>query len=64
MTNTEKLRAVMAEHKLSADQVATILKRKPSTVRVWRCKHPARQITDRELRLLELELASRMESVK
>lgn len=57
MNNTDKLRALMAEHKLSAAQVAVILKRTPATVRVWRCKHPGRKIPDQALRLLELELS-------
>lgn len=59
MTNTEKLRALMNAHKVSTAQVAAILHRTPGTVRVWRCKHPARQIPDQALRLLELELTSR-----
>ncbi len=59
MTNTEKLRSIMDSHKMTAAEVAAILKRSPATVRIWRCRNPARTITDQALRLLELELEAR-----
>jgi DNA-binding transcriptional regulator YiaG len=56
---TEKLRALMSEHALSADDVAKILNRSAHTVRVWRCKYEARAIPPDALRLLEMTLAAR-----
>lgn len=53
---TKKLRAIMKKHKLKARDVADMLGREPSTVRVWRCQHTKRVIPQDTLELLELKL--------
>lgn len=57
--NTEKLRRLMARHKLTAPAVAKMLGRKPNTVRVWRVRETERPIPDDTLQLLTLLLAQR-----
>lgn len=56
---TEKLRDVMAAHKLSADDVARLLNRTANTVRIWRCKDNRRIIPEHSLALLEARLRER-----
>lgn len=56
--NTTRLKALMAKHRLSAPDVAKILKRSAHTVAEWRCSN-ANNIPDHLLELLELRLASR-----
>lgn len=55
--NTIKLRAIMAEAKLTAKDVAAIVNREPMTVFIWRGKSDARVIPSELLRLLELSTA-------
>lgn len=50
---TDRLREIMAEKKLSADDVARLLNRTANTVRIWRCKDQRRIIPDHSLALLE-----------
>ncbi len=57
--NTTRLLALMSEHKLKAKDVAAILDRTPKTVRMWRCA-TGPVIPDSLLKLLELELKSRL----
>ena len=54
--NTDRLRALMTQHKLTAADVARILDRAPHTVRVWRVKDTARPIPPHALELLKLKL--------
>lgn len=56
---TERLRQIMARHKLSAQAVGDILDRSAQTVRGWRCKYDKRAIPVNELKLLELTLAKK-----
>jgi len=49
----------MAQHRLNTHDVAGILGCSETTVRIWRCKHPARIIPANTLRLLELEVQVR-----
>lgn len=56
---TKRLRSLMAVNELSAADVAAIIGVKTSTVYVYRCLTSGTVINDRELRLIELELASR-----
>jgi flagellar biosynthesis regulator FlaF len=56
---TEKLIALMAQHRLNAEQAGEIVGVSAQTVRVWRCINPDRTISDKQLRLLELELAAK-----
>lgn len=49
----------MRRHRLSAPGVATMLGRKPNTVRVWRVAKTSRPIPDDALQLLALKLADR-----
>ena len=58
---TEKLRELMRSHQLTAADVAKILGRSVSTVRIWRCKNSSRIIPETALRLLELELSAKRE---
>lgn len=55
-TNTEKLRALMRQHRLSAADVGRLLGRAPHTVRVWRVRNTTRPIPDNTLELLTLKL--------
>ena len=55
-TNTQKLRDLMACHRLKVGDVARILNRKPHTVRVWRVTKTTRPIPDNALELLTLKL--------
>lgn len=57
--NTKKLHTLMRRHRLSAPDVATLLGRKPNTVRVWRVAQTSRPIPDDALQLLALKLADR-----
>jgi transcriptional regulator with XRE-family HTH domain len=56
---TEQLRAIMKRHKLKAKDVAEIVGRSQTTVRIWRCASSVRPIPASVLRLLELELDAR-----
>lgn len=56
---TERLRALMDAHKLTAAEVGEILGRTAQTVRVWRCNHEARTIPSDALRVLQFTLAAR-----
>lgn len=58
-SKTEKLRAIMAQHALTAREVADLLKVSPQTVRIWRLETTQRPIPDTKLRLLDLELKAR-----
>lgn len=51
---TQRLRALMTHHKLTARQVGEVLNRTPHTVRSWRCKWDARIIPEHALALLEI----------
>lgn len=53
---TRRLRQLMAQHRLKAREVATLLECSEATVRIWRCKNAERIIPAQTLRLLELEL--------
>lgn len=54
MDKKERLRRIMADHSLTIEEVATLLKRSPQTVRTWRCKNN-QDIPDTALELLELK---------
>lgn len=54
---TKRLKAIMKDHDLSVEQVATMTERSATTVKIWKCKHPARVIPDHLLQLLELKVA-------
>lgn len=56
---TTRLRTIMAVNQLRPEDVAEILGVKTSTVYVYRCLTSGTMISDRDLRLIELELASR-----
>lgn len=56
---TKKLHELMQRHGLSVDDVAGILGREPSTVKVWRVKNTPRPIPSDALELLQLKLAAR-----
>lgn len=58
MTNkrTERLRQLMADHRMNAPAVAALLGRKPNTVRIWRCANGHKAIPAAMLELLELKL--------
>lgn len=49
----------MERHKLSAPDVAKIMRRKANTVRIWRMANSHRVISDDTLELLEIRLAQR-----
>lgn len=53
---TRQLRQLMAAHRLNARDVAQMIDRSETTVRIWRCKHAARVIPAQTLRLLQLEV--------
>lgn len=53
---TKRLREIMETHHLSAEDVAQILDRSVSTVRIWRCKDQRRTIPALALRVLEASL--------
>lgn len=55
-TKATKLQALMHANGLTDEKVATITKRSVATVRIWRCKNPARNIPDHLLQLLELKV--------
>lgn len=55
---TERLRALMAAHKLDTAEVGEILGRTAQTVRVWCCRND-QTIPPDALRVLELTLATR-----
>lgn len=57
--NTKKLRALMAQHRLSVADVATMLGRTGQTVRGWRTKNTTRPIPDTALELLTFKLQAR-----
>jgi hypothetical protein len=56
---TEQLKKLMADHKLSAEDVGELLTRSPQTVRCWRCQWDARTIPVHTLAVLEMKLATR-----
>lgn len=56
--NTQRLKELMAQHGLSITEVAQILGRSAQTVKEWRCQN-AHNISDNNLKLLELTLAAR-----
>lgn len=51
---TQRLRALMTQHGLTARQVGEVLNRTPHTVRCWRCSWDARTIPEHALALLEI----------
>ena len=53
---TKRLRALMADHKLSAADVGNMIFRAPQTVRSWTCANEGRCIPTNTLALLELKL--------
>lgn len=57
-SNTQRLKELMAQHGLSITDVAKILGRSVQTVKEWRCQN-AHNISDNNLKLLELTLAAR-----
>jgi transcriptional regulator with XRE-family HTH domain len=63
-TRTERLRQLMAEHHLNAAQVAEMLDRSHTTVRMWACKNPARNIPKDTLELLESKLKNHKKVAK
>lgn len=54
--NTEELHALMNQFDLSVDDVARILERTTTTVRIWRVKKTQRPIPRDALELLRLKL--------
>lgn len=56
--NTKKLRELMKRHALSAPDVASLLGRKPNTVRVWRVTETTRPIPSETLELLRYKLGA------
>jgi phosphoribosylformylglycinamidine (FGAM) synthase-like enzyme len=56
---TERLREIMAQHKLSAADVGEILDRQAQTVRSWSSKYVHRAIPQHALTALEVELKKR-----
>ncbi len=56
---TKRLVAIMEQHQLTVGDVAGVLNVAEATVRIWRCKHPARVIPDRALQLLEVMAQAR-----
>lgn len=57
-SNTQRLKDLMSQHKLSPEQVSKMLGRSVHTVREWRCAN-SNNISDNNLELLELKLAAR-----
>lgn len=57
-SNTQRLKDLMSQHKLSPEQVSELLGRSVQTVREWRCDNK-NNISDNNLELLELKLAAR-----
>lgn len=55
---TKKLHQLMAKHKLTPDDVAKILGRSATTVRIWRVNGGERVIPEDALFRLETKLAS------
>lgn len=53
---TQELLKLMADHNLKATDVATILGRSPTTVRIWRVADGRRPIPADTLELLRLKL--------
>lgn len=60
---TRRLREIMETHQLSAEDVAQILGRSATTVRIWRCRDERRSIPALALRVLEASLGDRPKSV-
>lgn len=58
-TKTKRLKALMKAHDLTVEQVATMTDRSATTVKIWKCKHPARVIPDHILQLLELKVSKK-----
>lgn len=56
--NTERLKELMAQHHLSAGDVASMLGRSVQTVNEWRCRN-SNNINDGNLALLESRIAER-----
>lgn len=56
--NTQRLKELMSQYKLSIADVAVLLGRSQQTVKEWRCQN-AKNISTNNLQLLELKLASR-----
>lgn len=56
--NTERLKELMAQHHLSAEDVAKLLDRSVQTVNEWRCRN-RNNINDGNLALLEARIAER-----
>lgn len=54
--NTDRLKQLMHEHRLTAPAVALLIGRSAHTVRVWRCSNDT-IIPDNMLELLELKIA-------
>lgn len=57
MNRNEELIQLMADHGLTVAAVAGMLKRRPMTVRIWRCKSSSRQIPVHALELLRAKVA-------
>lgn len=58
-TRKERLRELMAQHKLTAREVGEMLNRDRHTVLCWRSNWEAREIPAHALELLEIKLAGR-----
>lgn len=58
-TKTKRLKALMKAHDLTVEQVAAMTDRSATTVKIWKCKHPARVIPDHLLQLLELKVSKK-----
>ena len=56
---TKRLHAVMRAYNLTAADVATIVDRRPNTVRAWRCESGKQTIPANTLTMLELVLRQR-----
>lgn len=54
---TERLREIMALHKLNAAAIGKLLKRSPQTVRSWACVYVQRAIPEPLLELLESKIS-------
>ncbi|HEV2680936.1 MAG TPA: helix-turn-helix domain-containing protein [Rhodanobacter sp.] len=57
---TERLKTLMAAHKLTPAQVGDMLARSPQTVRCWRCQWESRVIPEHTLAVLEMKISAQM----
>lgn len=57
-TRTEQLRDLMKQHGLKPGDVAQLLNRSETTVRIWLCASDNRNIPEHSLELLKVKVAA------